>query len=538
MLIMLAPVLILFAPFIYFVKFFQMPLWQPEFFGLILTLIGASLLVSALLWRAGWVRLTLVLTFLITFSLSFLPSFQNTIWLKVAFFVVLGMTIWLGKKALSVFTYMAGIFCLSLLIFPVGQQFNDVSLSQKNIQQANSSGNKTNLPPIIHIIFDEHIGVDAIPSDNQQGQQLQELIKSFYPHYGFRLYSNAYSRYSRTYDSIPNLLNFTLEQQDAYYFPGGFSQQILTKNKDFELLSNLGYKIHVIQPSYIDFCHANHVNYESCYSYPVYSLKYFYQLNFSWQQRYGFLLKSYLLSSSIFQGSAYTYMFGIRPVFNAIGISLPHWGWDQNQMSTVMTLMAMQDLKEDVLQHANDGTAFFAHILLPHSPYIFDQQCHIHSPPMAWLINYDFGPQGNTPQRRALRYQLYETQTLCLYQQLQQVFDAWQNAGIMQKAIIIVNGDHSSRLSVVAPTIETQGKSDWQDFNDAYPALFAVKAPGYPAGVDNSQDAITYLFGRLMEQVTGQSLVIDDNQPYVFLTNDVPGLRGMQVKEPISAFKQ
>jgi hypothetical protein len=549
MLIILAPLLILLAPFIYFVKFFQVPMMHVEFIYLVATIIGISLVSSLLLWRAGWIRLIIVQTFLITFALSFLPSFQNTLWLKVAFFVILGLSIWLGKKALPVFTYMAGIFCLALLIFPVGKQFNETTISQKNIKQAidgSQTGlsppqtreeSKSKLPPIIHIIFDEHIGVDAIPTDTPQGKQLQDLIKTFYPHYGFRLYSNAYSRYSRTYDSIPNLLNFTLEQQDSYYFPGGFSEQILTQNKDFELLSSMGYKIHVVQPVYIDFCHANQVNYESCYSYPVYSLKYFYQLDFPWQQRYGYLLKSYLFSSSIFQGTAYTYMFGLRPVAQAIGISLPRWGWDQNQMSTIMTLTALQDLKQDVLHHADDGTAFFAHILLPHSPYIYDQNCQIHSQPMDWLINYDFGPQGNTPERRALRYQLYETQTFCLYKQLQNIFDAWQQAGIMNNAIIIVNGDHSSRLPVVAPTIESQGKSSKQDFDDAYPALFAVKAPGYQAGIDDSQATITYLFGRVMEQVTGQSLVIDDNAPYVFLTNDVPGLRGMQVKEAISSFK-
>ncbi|MFN7097756.1 MAG: hypothetical protein ACK4PR_09400, partial [Gammaproteobacteria bacterium] len=242
-------------------------------------------------------------------------------------------------------------------------------------------------------------------------------------------------------------------------------------------------------------------------------------------------------TSSIYQGMAYIYMYDIRELATESGITLPQWQWDQSQMSTLMTLTALQDLKQDVLHHADDNSAFFAHILLPHSPYIYNQDCQIQTSPMSWLINYDFGPQGNDAVRRKLRYQLYNTQLFCLYKQLNDVFNTWQQAGIMKKAIIIVNGDHSARLPIIAPTIENNGKSTRQDFDDAFPALFAIKAPGYPAGIDDSQASITYLFDRALQQIVGASLETDNNQPYVFLTNNVPDLRGQQQVEPISAFK-
>lgn len=531
MLILLAPLFIWLSPFVYFVKFNSLPLGQPEFYCLLATMIGVSLLSSALLWRAGWIRLTLVLAFLVALSLSFLPEFQSGLWLKVAFFTVIGLAILLNRKILPAVTFMSGIFFAATLLFSVGKQFDTVSISQK------TAVSKKNLPLFIHIVFDEHMGPNAIPTNIGLGKTLQKQITHFYPAYGFRLYSNAYSRYSRTYDSIPNLLNFIPQAQDSYYFPGGAEDQILQQNKAFELLSQLGYKLRVYQPNYIDFCHAKKVNYEACYSYPIFSFKNFYQLNISWQQRYQYILKSYVFSSLIYQELLYIYAFDISPFAADMHFNLPRAGWDQDQLSTLATLAALHQLQQDVILHAHDGTAFFAHILLPHSPYIYDENCQINAKPVDWLINYDFGVQGNTAARRAVRYQLYDKQSLCLYRQLQGVFSAWQQAGVFDKAVIIMQGDHSSRLSVVAPTIERQGISDQQDFNDAYPALFAVKAPFYQAGINSTQVPITYLFGQVMQQLSGQNFPVDTNLPYVFLTDERPNNFKVQPKEAIAAFK-
>ncbi|NNM59828.1 MAG: hypothetical protein HKM04_08440 [Legionellales bacterium] len=528
--ILLTPFFIFLIPFIYFVKFNEVPMLHPEFFALLGSIVIVSLLSSLALYRASWVRLSLALSILIVFSLSFLPEFQSGVPLKIAFFLVLVLAIQLREKTLPFFCMIAGICCMATLVFSVGHQFNAVTISEKPVNS------NPDLPPYIHIIFDEYMGVDAIPTNIGQGQALQNEIKTLFPAYGFRLFTHAYSRYSRTYDSIPNLLNFTPKSQDGYYFPGGFSKQILTENKDFELISKMGYKIRVYQPDYIDFCHAKGADYSYCYTYPVYSFKAFYHLNFPWTARYPYLLKSYLLSSFIYQNALYDYVYTIRPLAAKIKIYLPDYPWDQNQLSSLNTLVALEQLKEDVIQHSNDGSAFFAHILLPHSPYIYDENCQIHSNPMDWLINYDFGPQGNTPERRVLRYQLYENQLQCLSKSLKTVLDTWQTTGVMKNAIIIIQGDHSSRLPVISPTIENEGVCSWQDFNDAYPALFAIKAPFYFAGLDNARYSLTYLFGQVSEQISHTQFPIDNNNDFVYLTDAVPGLRVNQVIEPLSAF--
>jgi hypothetical protein len=114
---------------------------------------------------------------------------------------------------------------------------------------------------------------------------------------------------------------------------------------------------------------------------------------------------------------------------------------------------------------------------------------------------------------------------------------AWQDAGVWDKAIVIVQGDHSTRVPVMTPLTTTQGRSTWRDFLDSYPALYAIKAPGYTPGVDTQQLAITHLFGSFMQQFSGgQPEKIDTPAPFVFLTEPSAFSYLDQVSEPLSAF--
>ncbi len=525
------PLIVLLCPLIYFIKFFHVPWWHPDIAVLITLTLCVSAAFSLLLWRAQFISNTLILTLLLVMALSFFPAFQSLFWFDVLVLTTLIVVTLLSENVLTLILSMASVFCILLICLPVGNQFDTVHLSNKENIKFNA-----NLPPIIHIVLDEHIGVNAIPTDLHQGQQLQDYLRQFYVGNGFRLYENAYSRYSRTYDSIPNLLNFTTDARDASYFSHTISQ--LKQNTDFSLLSNMGYKIRVYQANYLDFCHAKNVNYESCLTYPMYSLPALYKLPLPWQQRTIYLLKSYLMNSAIYQGLLYSYAFELGRLLEKWDRYLPPWPWDQNQLATLLTFQALEQLTADVMQ-APAGTVFFAHILLPHSPYVVDADCKPLPKPSNWLINYDYGIKGNTAERRELRYGLYENQMRCLYKQLQPMVTAWQQAGVWNNAMVIVQGDHSARLPVMTPLSTTQGKSTWLDFLDSYPTLYAVKAPGYTPGVDAQQLPITHLFGKFTQKISGgQPATIDSTVPFVFLTTPGSFTYEDQIQVPISSFKR
>jgi hypothetical protein len=525
------PFIILLCPLAYYLKYFHVPVLTPDVMILIGVTLFTGMLFSLALYHAGWVRRTMVLALLLTFAFSFLPAVSSSFILNISFFISLFLIMWLNEKVMPLIAVMASVFLITLLIFPVGKQFNQIKVSQVPQAKYNAA-----LPPIIHIIFDEHIGINAIPTTIGQGKQLQQQLQQFYLKQGFQLYPNAYSHYVRTYDSIPNLVNFTQKAEDAFYFPNGIQNSVLTQNAYFAQLSKQGYKIRVYQADYIDFCHAKGVNYQSCFSYPVFSMPTLYKQAIAWPARTLYLLKAYLLSSQVYQNIMFAYAYGLQPLLKHANLNLPVWDWGQSQLNGLLTLTAMQQLQTDVTQ-APAGTVFFAHILLPHSPYMFDAQCHLKPQPASWTINYDEGPVGNYPDRRALRYTQYEDQLRCVYQQLGQMFTAWQQAGVWDKAIIIVQGDHSARVPLAAPYIRNAAFLTQQDFNDSYPTLFAVKAPFMKPGLRPQQLAITYLLEHVMSQLLGQNLINDTQPPYVYLTDTQEDSKVIMPVFPIDQFK-
>ena len=48
-------------------------------------------------------------------------------------------------------------------------------------------------PAILHLILDEHIGVEGLPKDNPDAARLQWELRDFYLSRGFALYGGAYS---------------------------------------------------------------------------------------------------------------------------------------------------------------------------------------------------------------------------------------------------------------------------------------------------------------------------------------------------------
>ena len=92
-------------------------------------------------------------------------------------------------------------------------------------------------------------------------------------------------------------------------------------------------------------------------------------------------------------------------------IALPAWNWERSVPGPAGT-MRMFDAVTDDLSKARPGTFLFAHILLPHYPYIFDSACN-QRPAHKWLIRSDpdrvnvTGGIVNVPEGRAVRYAAY-----------------------------------------------------------------------------------------------------------------------------------
>ena len=146
-------------------------------------------------------------------------------------------------------------------------------------------------------------------------------------------------------------------------------------------------------------------------------------------------------------------------------------------------------LSEDVLRHPR-GHAFFAHLLLPHYPYVFDRRCELRPRTSDWLTNRIASTDllvYNTADSRAQKYERYAEQVRCVLTLLDDLLDDLDERGLLDDAIIVVNGDHGSRIPVHFPSGTDAGErraDATSDFSDTFSTLYAIHAPGVSPGYD------------------------------------------------------
>lgn len=504
-------IFLLLAPFIYYVKYTQYGFANLPIIYMLISLLLLAIIISLVDNILGWTGKILIGTFIVTICLSFLPPFKSTIAVLLCFFFVLILHIVLDKHFRSILLIMTTVFILSTLLLPIQSQ---LIYPHEKKYPSKISLNK-NLPPVIHLMFDEFAGINGTPTNIGNGQALRQHLENFFTKNGFHVYANAYSHYLRTPNSISNLVNFTSNPISHYYFKK--DSPFLIQNQYFKIMGETGYKIRVYQfDSMINYCEPKKYTIESCYEYPAASLHSIKDLNFSNFNKYLFVLKSYLLWSQSYEMLESAYEEYIQVAAQAIDINLPQWHWNQARTSTLWLPTIFHQLIHDIIQHPN-GTLFYAHILAPHNPYIFNAQCQLIKNPMQWKININNTMPFNSTQSRIERYKLYEHQVRCITSQLNYFFKKLKKAGIYKHAIIIINGDHGSRITKILPVIQQRDQMTLQDFHDCFNTMFAVKMPNASPTVSQQLVPIQKLLANIVSKLTKADIHFTETKPYVYL---------------------
>ena len=89
-------------------------------------------------------------------------------------------------------------------------------------QEAPAASNRSELPLVVHIVLDEHIGINGIPADFADAT-LAADIQAFYQSNGFRVLSAAYSEFYRTETSSPTSSTSPM----AAFVPNSFNTVVL-----------------------------------------------------------------------------------------------------------------------------------------------------------------------------------------------------------------------------------------------------------------------------------------------------------------------
>jgi hypothetical protein len=489
-----APFLILVTPFAVFLQYHGYGFLRPDVAVILLVMAGLALLAGAAAAVSPALEAMALAGLLTLFvDLQFDPP-KGTIGSAFTF-VVLTSVFWLLREhAARIVTLMMATVLASSLILPGSSAAAMDGAAFPSSDGRAAGGEK--LPLILHLIVDEHIGFEGMPAGLTPAA-FERDMRSFFDRHGFLLFGRAYSEYWNSYRSISHLVNLQ---------PGGFVPALLRQgtrstwavsgNAYFNRLSQLGYRIRVYQSDYLDLC-ADRTSVPSCQTYAATSLRPLGPAALPASQKALVVGGMYLNQANLYLVFRDMYNRTRRQVADTI--TLPAWDWERDRIGPLGSMSVLDSVVSD-LSKARGGDFVMAHLMMPHYPYVYDANCQLR-PPQDWLerMNRD-APSGvvNTPDSRATRYGRYFEQAACVQKKLDGLMEAIPPS-LRNDAIVIIHGDHGSRIPIVEPELPGASRMSASDYADSFSTLFAIRSRHLDGGYDRRLAPITCLMRTLVE---------------------------------------
>jgi hypothetical protein len=425
---------------------------------------------------------------------------------------------WILRRHISqILVVMFGTIIVMTIGTPILNQLFHDNTEIQNI----TPHRKTDLPVYVHIILDEHLGIEGFDEAVPSQKALKLELTHFYSEHSFRIYGRAYSQYFNTRDSISSSLSLkTTTNPDPLYSQNSsiFSYTLLN-NVYFEKVLSKGYDINIYQSTYMDYCSSIKKGLGKCITYNKNGASSTALKGLKSGEKTNVVLSSYMGLSFILKETNKIY----KERESYLGLnkfSLPDLMRRTLRIGPISTLPVFDTLIEDI-SSSQGGTMFFAHLLIPHYPYSVDSACQIRRPVMEWTsrrFNSHSSGLENSPQSRLARYEEYIPQVQCVLSKLKVLLDAMKANGTFEDAIIIIHGDHGSRIVQVAPVTENIARLSSQDFYDSFSTLYVLKSPEIKPGYDKRMLALPRL---LSDTVSGRLTTLasanKEVNPFVFL---------------------
>lgn len=473
--------LVLLLPLLIFFRHNDYDLLRPEVAACVFWVVVAGLFWGGVMCLGGLIGRVLVTTLLLILLVDVQTDWLTTVGLRLLLNTVgIGGVAWLLRRRLSrVVVVLFGAMLVATLFQAPGSMVR---------RQGTFDGPlDSELPFVLHVILDEYAAPEALDRRFDPDGAVATAAGLFFVDHDFTLFSRAYSRLFNTDESIPGFLNRGLPTRPNTFWEKGFAKGArLRRNDWFARLEQLGYDLHVFQSDFIAFAGADDPEISTS-DYTLETVHALVGADLAVGEKVRFIFGSYYRLSwllGLLRGGYAELRAG--PVGRAL--HLPDWDRAGDRVSTLSTMQAIGDLTA-LLERARPGQAVFAHLLLPHFPYAFAADCSLEPMGRRWLNAFDDhpAPARNDSLGRALRYPLYLNQLQCTNRRLAELFAALERAGVWSDALIVLNGDHGSRLNLVEPLPEYADRMSAADYMDAFGTLLAVKWPGGQGRVDRRQ---------------------------------------------------
>ena len=450
------------APFVVFLRHHDYDAWRPETLAALGLFLVVGVLSGLLMEVLGQYTRVLVWSFMVTLTVDIqMVSEERTAVLWIVFGGALIATS-LARNYLPKYGAIIAAAVLAVSVFtPAGVGEVDTWVSEEPVQRDSS------LPIYLHLILDEHIGVEGIPKGFDRDAAHARGLRDFYVDRGFLLFGRAFSQFTSTWSSLANMFNFDHRGFEHKHSGLDGITRYLRKNKYLGVMKERGYDVQIYQSAYLDYAYDKRNTVASR------------------SVTYGLEVLSSIEGSDLSIDAKCRIILG---VFSRLSLILTDvFKSPPSRLSTLSAVKMLEDV-EAALLSAKPGEMYFVHLMLPHYPYTYDADCNVYADPWRWLTSHgdDVGERRrNTKASRAERYPLYLDQIVCLNTKLGAMFDKLDAAGTYDDMTIVVHSDHGSRICQQPPNPNISGhRIGKADYVDCFSTLFAFKGPGVDAGYD------------------------------------------------------
>ncbi len=486
----LACPLVLVTPFFGFIEYHDYGLLAPEVLAILIALVGTGLVLGLILLRAGARARALVLFVLLVLFTDIQFGWNSIAERPLALLslAILPLAWMLRSHLAEIATAAFAAILLSTLLLPGAQT------ALETVTPSAAAPPRADLPPVLHLVLDEHAGLEGISTRIEGGADLRDRLRAFYAERGFRLYAKAYSRHAETAASLAHTFNPPdpgAAVGDGLLVRDGINFR-LARNRYFERLQGAGYRLRITQTKYLDFCGALDSVPAVCRTIETNDLQAVRASRLAAGRKAWAIANLYVERSALFEGSRLIYGFA-QVAARRAGVTLPFWPPEPFRVSPLAALVALDEIEATVAR-AEAGDFIFGHVLLPHHPYALDAECQV-LPPRAWLSRASVflpGRLGLTSSDAFTRdlHRRYYQQVGCLYRRLDRILEAISNSPLAETFVVVLHGDHGAKIQAPLPVVANLADLTRDRFIENYATLFAVRAPGIAAGTNQTRRAV------------------------------------------------
>lgn len=392
-----------------------------------------------------------------------------------------------------------------------------LAMPQSALSITERSPDRSALPSVLHLLMDEQAGPDSIPAEAVSKEEVQKLVDSYVSR-GFVVFRKAYTQERHTFLSIARLFNPGLPKPPVVY-QSSIPAYLVTKAQLFNFIA---------KDRVLDVTYGSYDSFEPALRDNGRVAREFIYNSFVTAGHVSRSGMPFLDRAQSAAGSAMVWL--TRAAKSPLAI----WLFEKTELgrtaagylspsSRAQPLVArslLRDLAERLDCCASRGTYYFAHLLFPHYPYVFDAGCNVR-PSHLWLnrIVHKLGDLDNLETRR-IRYRLHFEQAACATREIGGLIDAIDRNPEMRDAAVIVHADHGSRIAIEDRSNLPDAVYNSQTYErDWRGAFLAVRIPGAIQGGEVSAPvSLEQVYQSLVEsgfrKLNVKAIRSDKSSPY------------------------